>query len=164
MSRVILAALMTATVAMAGRAAGAAGDAPPRSKQALLKWLRAGTHRVRFVGEPAVHPSTAEGRVHGANVRTYLSPALVDDLRAGRSAFRRGATMVKELYLGSTDAAVGYSVMTKVRGRSGAQGQGWLFYETFDGTNRGALFGRGLGVCTGCHRTGRDYLRTDFRP
>jgi hypothetical protein len=56
------------------------------------------THRERFVGEPAVHPSTAEGRAHGLNVRTYYDPILVEDLRAGRSTFRKGAAMVKELY------------------------------------------------------------------
>jgi len=35
--------------------------------------------RERSVGEPEVHPSTAEGRVHGLNVRTYYDPILVDD-------------------------------------------------------------------------------------
>ena len=33
-----------------------------------------------------------------------------------------------------------------------------------DGTNRGVSFGRGLPVCTGCHRSGVDYLRSGFRP
>jgi len=73
--------------------------------------------------------------------------------------------MVKELYLrGPDEPPVGYSVMRKLRSRSRLTGRGWLFYETFDGTNDAVSFGRGLAVCTGCHRTGVDYLRSAFRP
>jgi hypothetical protein len=73
--------------------------------------------------------------------------------------------MVKELYLNGPGAPpVGYAVMRKLRSRSGATGRGWLFYETFDGTNDDAAFGRGLPVCTGCHRSGVDYLLSPFRP
>jgi len=144
--------------------AAASRGAPPRGKRALLQWLSAGTYREQFVGEPAVHASTAEGRAHGLNVRTYYNPTLVDDLRTGRSTFRKGAAMVKELYLDDGDRPRGYAVMIKVRRRSGASGRGWLFYETLDGTNRAVYFGRGLGVCTGCHRLGMDFLRSEFRP
>jgi len=144
--------------------AGASSDVPPRGKRALLRWLKTGIYRERFVGEPEVHPSTAEGRVHGLNVRTYYDPILVDDLRAGQSTFRKGAAMVKELYFDSVDRPLGYSVMIKVRQRSGVSGRGWLFYETLDGTNRAVSFGRGLGVCTGCHQSGVDFLRSGFRP
>ena len=87
-----------------------------------------------------------------------------EDLRAGRTAFRKGATMVKELYFGGREQVIGYSLLTKVRRRSGATGRGWLFYETADGTNRAAFFGRGLPVCIGCHRSGMDFLRSEFRP
>ena len=73
--------------------------------------------------------------------------------------------MVKELYLdGPTAPPVGYSVMRKLRSRSGPTGRGWLFYETFDGRNTAASFGRGLVVCTGCHRSGVDFLLSSFRP
>ena len=54
---------------------------PPRSKGALLAWLRAGTYRVTYVAEPAAHASA----VHGRQVRTWYSPTLVEDLRAGRT-------------------------------------------------------------------------------
>jgi len=36
--------------------------------------------------------------------------------------------------------------------------------HTSDGTNDAVSFGRGLAVCTGCHRGGIDYLRSTFRP
>ncbi|MBI3637326.1 MAG: hypothetical protein HY216_14120 [Candidatus Rokubacteria bacterium] len=90
---------------------------------------------------------------------------LIEDLRTGRIPFRKGAAMVKELYLAGPNAPrVGYSVMRKLRLRSRPTGRGWLFYETFDGTNDAVSFGRGLPVCTGCHRSGVDYLLSTFRP
>src|SRR6266478_2055600 len=115
-----------------------------------------------FTPEPEPHTSMS---AHGPYVRTWYSPMLTEDLRAGRIPFRKGAAMVKELYLrGPDEPPVGYSVMRKLRSRSGPTGRGWLFYETFDGTNDAVSFGRGLAVCTGCHRTGVDYLRSAFRP
>jgi hypothetical protein len=101
---------------------------------------------------------------HGANVRTYFSPTLVEDLRAGRPTFRRGAAMVKELYFSGTEEVVGWSVMRKLRPRSGRSGRGWLFYETLDGTNAGVFYGRGKPICVGCHAAGTDFLLTPFRP
>ena len=142
--------------------AGAERMGPPRREKALLDWLGAGTYRASYTAEPDVHVSTAGA--HGQNVRTYYSLILVEDLRTGRTVFRKGATMVKELYFGGREQVIGYALLTKVRRHSGATGRGWLFYETADGTNRGAFFGRGLPVCTGCHRSGVDFLRSEFRP
>jgi hypothetical protein len=137
-------------------------EVPPRRKGALLAWLKAGTYRSRFIPEPEPHASDA---AHGPYVRTWYNPVLTEDLLAGRSAFRKGAAMVKELYLrGPDEPPAGFSVMRKLRTRSGSGGRGWLFYETFDGRNASAFFGRGLRVCTGCHQSGVDYLRSDFRP
>jgi len=156
------ATIVSLALALVAQVASAQSDVPPRRKGALLAWLKAGTYRASYAAEPAVHVSSSG--VHGMNVRTYYGPILADDLRAGRTVFRKGAAMVKELYLGGTEQTIGWAVMSKIRRRSGRAGRGWLFYETLDGTNRGVSFGRGLPVCTGCHRSGVDYLRSDFRP
>jgi len=148
----VLAALVTSA---------AAGELPPRRRGPLLAWLQAFTYRATYVGEPAVHASNT---AHGANVRTYYSPVLVEDLQAGRPTFRKGAAMVKELYFSGTEDVIGWSVMRKLRNRSGATGRGWLFYETLDGSNDGAFYGRGKPICTGCHADGTDYLLSPFRP
>jgi len=134
---------------------------PPRRKKALLAWLQSGAYRATFTPEPEVRLSFT---AHGRFVRSWYSPTLVEDLRAGRVPFRKGAAMVKELYLEDPTRLAGFSVMRKLRPRSGTAGRGWLFYETLDGTNAGAYFGRGLRVCTECHASGVDYLRSDFRP
>jgi len=147
---------------MASGARAASLAVPPQGKRALLAWLKAGTYQTTFTPEPEPHASMS---AHGPYVRTWYSPMLTEDLRAGRIPFRKGAAMVKELYLrGPDEPPVGYSVMRKLRSRSRLTGRGWLFYETFDGTNDAVSFGRGLAVCTGCHRTGVDYLRSAFRP
>jgi len=57
---------------------------PPRRKRALLAWLRAGTYASAFTPEPGPHPSTS---APGPYVRTWYSPVLTEDLRAGRSTF-----------------------------------------------------------------------------
>ena len=148
-------------ISMVAQVASAEAD-PPRRKGPLLDWLTAGTYRASYTPEPEVHVSTSGA--HGLNVRTYYSPVLVEDLRASRSVFRRGAAMVKELYFGGGDEVIGYAVMTKVRHRRRAVGRAWLFYETLDGTNANPSFGRNLPVCSGCHRAGVDFLRSEFRP
>jgi len=155
--------VLASVVILAGTAMAAAAEdvLPPRRKGPLLRWLQALTYRQTYVAEATVHPSVP---AHGFNVRVYFSPGLVADLRAGRPRFRKGAAMVKELYFQGTEDVVGWSVMRKLRRRSGGRGTGWLFYETLDGRNRGAFFGRGIGVCTGCHAAGTDYLLSSFRP
>ena len=154
--------LALVALALVAQVASAQSDVPPRRKGALLAWLKAGSYRASYAAEPAVHVSSSGA--HGLNVRTWYEPILVDDLRAGRTTFHKGAAMVKELYFGGTEQVIGWAVMSKVRQRSGRAGRGWLFYETLDGTNHGVSFGRGLPVCTGCHRSGVDYLRSGFRP
>jgi hypothetical protein len=153
--------LMIAVLGFALVDGARAGELPPRRKAPLLAWLEAFEYRGTYVAEPAVHASMA---AHGANVRTYYSPGLAEDLRAERTPFRKGAAMVKELYFSGTEDVVGWSVMRKLRNRSGSTGRGWLFYETLDGTNDSVFYGRGKALCTGCHAAGTDFLLSPFRP
>lgn len=132
----------------------------PRRRVPLLAWLKAGVYRDTFTPEPAVRASQS---AHGAWVRTWYSPELVAALRVGTGPFPRGVAMVKELYGDDPDTIDGHSVMVKVRRRSGRRGQGWFWYETLDDRTPIAI-GRGVGLCSGCHAAGTDFLRSDFRP
>lgn len=138
------------------------GDAniPPTKRKAMLAWLQEKRYLEGYVAEPAVHPSSGP---HGGNVRTFFNTILSEDLRAGRTSFRKGAAMVKELYFGSTDTVRGYAVMVKVKKKAGASGQGWLFMESFNGT-QADFYGRGIGLCADCHGAGTDFLLSEFRP
>jgi hypothetical protein len=141
-------------------AAAAHADGVPRQRAKLLAWLKAGTYRETFTPEPAVRPSQT---AHGANVRTWYSPDLVRALRDGTVPFPKNVAMVKELYGGDTDRLDGYAVMAKLRRRSGRTGQGWFWYETLDARTPIAI-GRGVRLCSGCHKQGTDFLRSEFRP
>jgi hypothetical protein len=154
----VCAGVALVSLALMGEASSA--ETPPGRKGALLRWLRAGMYRQAYTPEPAVHRSLSTA--HGLNVRTWYSLVLAEDLATGRTSFRRGAAMVKELYPSGDTEVLGWSVMRKVRAASGARGKGWLFYERLPGG--GTFFGRGLAVCTSCHQGGQDYLLSPFRP
>lgn len=152
----VLAVLVLAASAGAAAAAGA-GDPPPTGTRGLVRWLRAGEWRAAYVAEPGPRPSAT---AHGRSVRTWYSPVLVEDLAAGRTTFRKGAAMVKELFDPTGTTLQGFAVMRKVRARGGAGGRGWFFWETASPPFRG----RGLPVCVGCHADGIDFLLSGFRP
>ena len=50
--------------------------------------------------------------------------------------------------------------MVKLQADSDA-GRGWYWYELF-GSGPPPLQGVGHGVCTGCHSSGRDFVRIPF--
>ncbi len=136
---------------------------PPIAPSRLLRWLRKGKYRERYVPEPAAHPSAGP---HGGYVRTWYSPRLVDDLAADREPFRRSAAMVKELFFGDPGATQpeGFAVMRRVGGRRRTGPGAWYYYETLRRDGRNAYVGRGLRVCANCHAGGRDFLLSEFRP
>ena len=135
---------------------------PPTKRRKLVAWLKAGTYKKLFTAEPSVDRSSGP---HGGNVRTFYNPILTEDLKAGKNVWRSGAAMVKELYLSGKDEVKGYAVMVKVSDSSGANGEGWVFLETFDINSPGSgFYGRGIGICSNCHSGGVDYLLDSFRP
>lgn len=134
---------------------------PPIKKKKMVAWLKNGLYKELFIGEPAVHGSLGP---HGGNVRIFYNPILVENLRAGKKTWDVGAAMVKELYLGSTTQVSGYSVMIKVDEQSGNDGSGWVYYESFSTSVDNAFYGRGVQICSNCHRGGVDFLLAGFRP
>jgi hypothetical protein len=122
----------------------------------LQAWLGAGEY-AEFPAESEVHASTGP---HG-RVRSFASPSLFESLSAGGGDHPRGAGAVKELYDG--DDLRGWAVSVKIADDS-AGGEGWYWYEV-DGTGAGAspaVDGTGADGCTGCHESGRDYVRLRF--
>jgi hypothetical protein len=130
-------------------------DGVPLDAAALHEYLRGGAYRA-WAGESAPHLSTGP---HGGKVRTFVSPGLLTSLQRG-GAHPKDATAIKELY-GAGDAVTGWAVGIKLAGDSEG-GKGWYWYEVFS-TQRGAspgFAGRGLALCSNCHRDGRDYVLT----
>lgn len=126
----------------------------PTDPDALLAWLQAG----RYLAWPAESAPHASAGPHGGRVRTYLNDPLFASLDAGDAQHPAGAVAVKELFLGR-DEVSGWAVMVRLQPASDG-GRGWYWYEYF---GPGQVFqGVGLRACTGCHSTGRDYVRIPF--
>jgi hypothetical protein len=132
----------------------------PTDPPALYRWLEAREYG-QFAKESAAHPSAGP---HAVRVITYLNRALEESMRAGSSRHPVGAAAVKELF-GGNGALEGWAVMIKLY-EDRAGGDAWYWYEV---TSRSAsratdpnYAGVGLGVCTGCHGSGRDFVRIPF--
>jgi len=126
----------------------------PTEGGALLAWLQAEPY-LDWPGESAIHASTGP---HFGNVRTWLHPDLVDSLEAGEAMHPAGVGTVKELY-GDGMARRGWSVSVK-RADDSAGGDGWYWYEVYDDSVLADA--DGLGLCTGCHGGGVDYVLTPY--
>lgn len=139
-----------------GTTGGAVEQLPPiDSAEVLEAWLAGGSYK-SWAGESKVHMSTGP---HGGNVRTYVNEALFQSLSDMSPMHAQGAATVKELYGDSMDAIIGYAVMVKVAPDS-QNGDGWYWYERLDQTVYAD--GTGVGLCTGCHVGGADYVLTPF--
>lgn len=134
---------------------GGVDDLPPTEGLALEAWLAGGAYKA-WAAESKVHPSAGP---HGGNVRTYINAALLDSLAGGDPMHPQGAATVKELYSGGVDTITGYAVMVKVAPDS-AGGEGWYWYERAGDTIYADA--TGVGLCSGCHGAGVDYVLTPF--
>ncbi|MCB9569789.1 MAG: hypothetical protein H6710_21655 [Myxococcales bacterium] len=127
---------------------------PVDSVDALLAWLE-GESYTSWHAESGIHASAGP---HGGQVRTFINDALFDSLDQGQSAHPAGATAIKELW-GDGQMRIGWAVEVKVQPES-AGGNGWYWYEKIDMTEYGGDLG--VGLCTGCHGGGIDYVLTPF--
>ena len=69
------------------------------------------------------------------------------------------AATVKELYGAGVDTIIGYAVSRKTAPTSEG-GATWYWYERVNDTTYGGDLG--VGLCTGCHGGGADYILTPF--
>lgn len=141
-----------------GEPGATTADGVPLEEAALHEYLRSGAYQ-QWTAESAPHPSTGP---HGGKVRTFLSPGLAASLRqaGAASAHPPEAAAIKELY-GAGDVVTGWAVGIKLASDSDG-GKAWYWYEVFS-TQPGAkpgFVGRGLPLCSNCHRGGRDYVLT----
>lgn len=142
------------TTGDSGTTGGEVDQLPPADPAAIPAWLSSGEY-LGWTGESGVHPSTGP---HFGGVRTYVNDALFQSLDAGAAMHPMGAAVVKELYADG-DTVRGWSLMVKVQADS-AGGNGWYWYELYDDSV--LADGTGLGVCTGCHGGGSDYVLSPF--
>lgn len=128
---------------------------PIESVEILEAWLAGGAYKSWAV-ESKVHPSTGP---HGGNVRTYVNQIAFASLMAQNAEHPQDAATVKELYGAGTDTIIGYAVSLKTQPTSNG-GATWYWYERVNDTTYGGDLG--VGLCTGCHGGGADYILTPF--
>jgi len=127
---------------------------PPTNSAELIPWLESEVY-TGWAGESAPHPSTGP---HFEGVWTFVNDTLYTSLEAGNAAHPEGSAAVKELFDGA-GTRLGWAVEVKIQADS-AGGDGWYWYEVFDGTTYAD--GTGEGLCTGCHGGGTDYVLSPF--
>ncbi len=128
---------------------------PIDSVEILEAWLAGGAYK-QWAVESQVHASTGP---HGGNVRTYVNAIALASLMAQTSEHPQDAATVKELYGAGVDTLIGYAVSLKTAPTSEG-GATWYWYERVNGTTYGGDLG--VGLCTGCHGGGADYILTPF--
>ncbi len=135
---------------------GSAEELPPiESAEILEAWLAGGAYK-QWAVESQVHASTGP---HGGNVRTYVNAVALASLMAKNPEHPKDAATVKELYGGGTDTIIGYAVSLKTDAAS-MGGATWYWYERVDNTTYADDLG--VGLCTGCHGGGADYILTPY--
>ena len=135
---------------------GAVEELPPiDSAEQLEAWLAGGAYK-QWAAESQVHASTGP---HGGNVRTYVNAIALGSLASQQSEHPQDAAVVKELYGGGVDTLIGYAVMRKTAPLSEG-GANWYWYERIDAN----VYADGLdvGLCSGCHGGGADYILTPY--
>jgi len=134
----------------------AAQELPPiESAEVLETWLAEGSYKT-WAAESGVHPSTGP---HAGNVRTFVNAVALASLAADNAEHPKDSATVKELYGGGVDEIIGYAVSLKTAPES--QGGGtWYWYERIDATIYADDLG--VGLCTGCHGGGADYILTPY--
>jgi len=104
-----------------------------------------------MLAEPAVHESDGP---HG-DVRVFINQRLAISLQNGSDEHPVGSSAVKELYASGT--LRGWAV--EVKTAAGQGGAGWYWYENFSvSDNDPVVDGQNVGLCTGCHEDGGDYV------
>jgi hypothetical protein len=87
-------------------------------------------------------------------------PKLDASMMAGNAEHPIGAAAVKEFLQG--DALTGWAMYIKTQETSDG-GKGWYWYEVFDVTpGASAIGGQGSSTCTGCHSSGKDFVRVPY--
>ena len=143
------------TSSSTGDETGVVEELPPTESAELLEaWLAGGAYK-QWAVESQVHASTGP---HGGNVRTYVNAIALASLMAKNPEHPKDAATVKELY-GGGDTIIGYAVSLKTAPTSNG-GATWYWYERIDNTVYADDLG--VGLCTGCHGGGADYILTPY--
>ena len=132
---------------------------PAGDPAAMNAWLQKKEYQA-WSKESAPRPFTAGAGGHSGTVRAYLNPKLDASMKGGGAEHPKGSAAVKEFLDGAT--LKGWAAYVKTQDTSDA-GKGWYWYEVFDvSPGASAIGGQGSSTCTGCHSSGKDFVRVPY--
>jgi hypothetical protein len=132
---------------------------PSEDAAAVQAWLDQRFYET-WEAEPFAHISKGP---HFGYVRTYVNDAAFEGLTSGAASLPRGAVAVKVVYGVSLAEVQGYALSYKIAEES-AQGDGWYWFERFDGNE--IMSARGASTfCAECHveAPNVDLIKTVFQ-
>jgi hypothetical protein len=131
---------------------------PSEDPAAVQAWLDQRFYET-WDKEPLAHISTGP---HFGFVRTFVNELAYNGLTSGADQLPRGAVAVKVIYGSDLTQTRGHAVSHKVNSKS-ALGDGWYWYERFDGNDIMAKRGADT-FCAECHiePPNIDLIKTSF--
>ena len=132
---------------------------PAGDPAAFNAWLQKKEYQA-WPKESASRAFTTGAGGHSGTVRAYLNPTLDASMKAGNAVHPMGSAAVKEFLQG--ESLTGWAAYVKTQDKSGG-GAGWYWYEVFSVTpGASSIGGQGSATCTGCHSTGKDFVRVPY--
>jgi hypothetical protein len=134
----------------------------PRDAASLFAYLQSGAYKAFVAKESKRHPSAGPHTKIGLDVRVFMNDALAKSLADEAVQHPAGSAVVKEMFSEKGELR-GWAVAVKTATDS-ADGQGWFWYEVKSTTDnrRPVAAANGVGLCSGCHAAGRDFVLSNF--
>lgn len=132
----------------------------PVNEEELFAYLQNGEYKSFETQETEAHPSAGPHLDYGHPVKVFFSDAVAKSLSGGYDVHPKGSALVKELYKENSDELTGWAVAVKTEEDSD-NGKGWFWVEymsTEDPSMKPVEAGNGVGLCSGCHRGGNDFV------
>lgn len=132
----------------------------PVDEAALYEYLQQGEYKSFETADSEPHPSAGPHLEPGNPVKVFFSDAVAQSLTEGYDAHPKGAALVKEIYRPGGEELTGWAVAVKTD-KDSNNGNGWFWVEytsITDPSQKPVEAGNGVGLCSGCHASGRDFV------
>jgi hypothetical protein len=142
-----------AAAALSALSLGCGDDQDPAGAQELWDRVHAENYRSwqRAPGFEARRDSSAP---HGGASEIFLNPIMADAVAAGATTWPVGSLIVKDGYEGlESDAS--HDLVAAMEKREA----GWYWAEWDSDSSGEALYSGNPSICTGCHESGKDFVR-----
>ena len=136
---------------------GCGDDQDPVGAQELWERVHAENYR-SWQRAPGFEVRRDSSAPHGGASEIFLNPTMADAVAAGATTFPVGSLIVKDGY-GGLESDATHKLVAAMEKREA----GWYWAEWDSGSTGEAIYSGSPSICTGCHESGRDFVRI-FNP